>query len=475
MKKRNASPAAGLGLWILILGALPALAQKNPKDPFVYPPLHPIVMPRVERAELPNGLKLFLVEDREFPVINLWILVRTGSVFDPPAKIGLAAITGSVLRSGGTKNRNGDEIDRQLDTLAASISTGVSSNLGYLSLSALKENFDQALAILADIVAEPAFSEDKIELARIQQRTAIARRNDNIRSIASREFSKLIYGKDSPYARHAEYATIQAVTRADIVDFYNAYFHPNNAWLGICGDFDSREMIAKLSAALGKWPKGKPSAEPWPAVKYQEKYTVNLIDKLDVNQSNIILGHIGGLMNHPDYPALTIMNQILSFERMFKRIRTDEGLAYNVWGSYGAGYVHPGVFSCGAQTKSESTVYAVEIMLQELKRIMQEEVSDEELARAKDGYLNSYVFNFETKSQIVDRMVTFAYYGYPLDFIEQIKSKIEKVTKADIQRVARTYLKSATRRISTSPFRRWAVSTSSTSPSRRPVERSAYP
>lgn len=441
MKKHNVATKVSMGLWILTMTAGASFAQKGPKDAFTYSPLNPIVMPDVEKAELPNGLKLFLVEDHEFPTINLWVLVRTGSVFDPPSKVGLASITGSVLRTGGTKRKTGDEIDRELDTLAASISTGVSSNLGYLSVSALKENFGQALGILADIVTEPAFSEDKIELARIQHRTAIARRNDNVRSIASREFSKLIYGKDSPYARHAEYASIQAVTRESVVDFYNTYFHPNNAWVGVVGDFNNKEMVARISAALGKWQRGKVPAEPWPAVQYREKFTVHYIEKADVSQSSIMLGHIGGLMSNPDYPALTIMNQILSFERMFKRIRTDEGLAYNVWGSYGAGYVNPGVFSCGAQTKSESTVYAIEIMLEELKRIMEEEVGDDELARAKDGYLNSYVFNFETRSQIVDRMVAFACYGYPLDFVEQIKSKVEKVTKADVLRVARTYLK----------------------------------
>jgi zinc protease len=441
MRNHHGVQEVSIGLLILVLTVGASFAQKGPKDKFAMGPLNPIMMPEVEKAELSNGLKLFLVEDHEFPTINLWILVRTGSVFDPPSKVGLASITGSVLRTGGTRSKTGDQIDKELDTLAASISTGVSSNLGYLSISALKENFDQALAILADILTEPAFSEDKIELARIQQRTAISRRNENIRSIASREFGKLIYGKDSPYARHSEYASIQAVTREDIVDFYSTYFHPNNAWLGVCGDFKSREMIDKITAALGKWQKGRAPVEPWPAVKYQERYTVNFIDKSDVNQSNIMLGHIGGLMSNPDYPALTIMNQILSFERMFKRIRTDEGLAYNVWGSYGAGYVNPGVFSCGAQTKSQSTVYAIDMMLKELKRIMEQEVSDEELARAKDGYLNSYVFNFETRSQIVDRMVAFAYYGYPLDFMEQIKSKVEKVTKADVLRVARTYLK----------------------------------
>ncbi len=430
-----------MALLILILTVGASFAQKGPKDTFTFLPLNPIQMPKVEEAELPNGLKLFLVEDHEFPIINLQAMVRSGSVFEPALKVGLGSITGSVLRTGGTRNRTGDQIDKELDTLAASISTSIGTTAAYLSISALKENFDQALEILADVLIEPAFSEDKIELARIMQRTAIARRNENISNITNREFGKLIYGKDSPYARHPEYDSIQAITRQDIVDFYSTHFHPNNTRIAVCGDFNSTEMIERITALLGKWRRGKASTELWPTVHYKDEYTVNFIDKPDVNQSNIMLGHIGGLMSSPDYPALSIMNQILSFERMFKRIRTDEGLAYSVWGTYGAGYVNPGIFSCGAQTKSQSTVYAIEIMLNELKRIMEQEVSDEELSRAKDGYLNSYVFNFETKSQIVNRILAYSYYGYPIDFMEQIKSKIEKVTKADVLRVAKKYLK----------------------------------
>jgi zinc protease len=417
-----------------------AYAQKGPKDKFVFGPLNPIKMPKVEKAELPNGIKLFLVEDAEYPTIDLWAMVRTGSVFEPVGKIGLASITGQVLRTGGTKTKTGDQIDRELDTLAASVSTGVGTTSAYLSVSVLKEDFDKALGILADILTDPAFPEDKIELAKVQQRTIISRRNDNIGNITSREFSKLMYGKDSPYARHAEYATLDAITRQDMINFYNAYFHPNNTYMAVWGDFKSADMINKLKAALGKWTKGKASTEPWPKVSYDFRYTVNFIDKPDVNQSNIMLGHIGGLMNNPDYPALNIMNFILSFERMFKRVRTDEGLAYSVWGDYGASYVYPGTFSCGVQTKSQSTVYAIDIMLKELKKITEQEVSDEELAKAKDGYLNSYVFNFESKSQIVNRLMTYAYYGYPLDFSEKLKAGVEKVTKADVLRVAKKYL-----------------------------------
>jgi zinc protease len=152
------------------------------------------------------------------------------------------------------------------------------------------------------------------------------------------------------------------------------------------------------------------------------------------------MGHIGTMLNNPDYAALTVMNQILSYERMRKVMRTQEGLTYAPWGYFGAEYDHPGVFNCGTQTKSGSTVYALRLMLREVKRITEEEVTDEELARAKDTYLNGFVFNFDSKAKVINRLLTYAYYDYPMDFIEQTKSGVEKVTKAEVLRVAKKYL-----------------------------------
>ncbi len=429
-----------LFLLILFCGSS-VFAQKGPRDKFVFSPLNPIKMPKVETVELKNGLKLFLVEDHEYPTIDMRAIVRIGSVFEPPSKTGLASITGQVLRTGGTTSMTGDEIDKELETLAAYVSTGVGLASGYIMVSVLKEDIDRVLEILADILMNPAFHEDKINLAKIQQKTAISRRNDDVMDIASREFQKLIYGKDSPYARHPEYATIEAVTKQDIVDFYKKYFYPNNTIMAVWGDFKSSEMTAKIKMALGKWEAAKIKIPPLLEVDYEYKYTINFINKPDVNQSNILLGHIGGLMNNPDYPALSVMNSILSYERMFKKIRTEEGLAYDVWGYYGANYQVPGVFSCGAQTKSESTVYALELMLKEIKRITEEEVTDEELARAKDRYLNSFVFNFDSRAKIVNRLMTYAFFDYPLDFMDRVKKGVEKITKKDVLRVAKKYLR----------------------------------
>jgi zinc protease len=416
-------------------------AQKGPKYPFQFSKLNQIKMPEVKQFTLKNGLKLFLVEDKSLPTIDMRGMIYSGSVYEPLEKAGLAAITGEVLRSGGTEKLNGDQIDRELETMAASIETGINDESGYIKVSLLRENLDRVLTLTADILRRPVFAQEKIDLAKISQRTVISRRNDDIAAITNREFNKLIYGSQSPFSRQSEYATIDVISRDDIVSFYKTYFHPNRMLLAVWGDFNAKQMVKKIEALLGDWPAISTTKPELPSVNYQFASTVNHIQKTDVNQSNIMLGHIGGRLDSPDFPSLIIMNRILSFDRMFKTVRTNEGLAYSVWGDFGAGFRTPGVFSAGAQTKSESTVKAITLMLKEIKRISQEEVSDEELNRAKDQYLNSYVFLFQSKAQVINRMLTYAFYGYPLDFAQLLFKKIESVSKADILQAAQKNLK----------------------------------
>ncbi|NOZ61435.1 MAG: insulinase family protein [Calditrichaeota bacterium] len=432
-----------IGLLLVFMLGLSVLsfAQKSPKSKFTFPTLKKINMPKVEQVTLKNGMKLFLVEDHDYPTIDMRAMFRAGSVYEPADKIGLASITGDVLRTGGTKHLSGDEIDKKLETMAASIETGIGTTSGYASVSMLKENLPEVLNLFADILMNPIFADEKIDLEKVQARSAIARRNDNIHSITGREFNKLIYGADSPYARRPEYATIDAIQRQDIVNYYKKFFAPNNMIMAVWGDFKTKDMVKKIAAAFADWKKRDLNIPPIPKVDYKFRYALNYIEKTDVNQTSIMLGYIGGLMNNPDLPALNVMNKILSFDRMFKNIRTDKGLAYSVWGNYGSNYNYPGVFTAGAQTKSESTVQAIELMLQEMKRMMAEMVSEEELQRAKDQYLNSFVFNFDSKAKIINRMLTYAFYGYPLDFADQIKQGVEKVTREDVFRVAKKYLK----------------------------------
>ena len=205
-------------------------AQKGPKDKFDFPPLSRINMPMVHEAVLPNGMKLFLVEDKA--------MIRTGSIYEPADKIGLASITGSVIRTGGSKTVSGDALDELLETMGATIETGIGGSSGNLMISVFKEDISKGLEILADLLMNPAFPQEKIDLAKIERRSSISRRNDNVGQITNREFGKLIYGADSPWARQIEYATIDAITRDDLATFHKKYFHPDNILCAVWGDFN---------------------------------------------------------------------------------------------------------------------------------------------------------------------------------------------------------------------------------------------
>ncbi|OHB61116.1 MAG: hypothetical protein A2167_08100 [Planctomycetes bacterium RBG_13_46_10] len=408
-----------------------------------FPALGDIVVPDVERVTLPNGMQLFLLEDHELPLISISARIRTGSVYEPADKIGLASITGIVMRTGGTTSKTGDQIDEELEQIAASVETGIGLNAGYASVSVLKEDIDTGLAILADVLMNPAFREDKILLAKVQHRSAIARRNDQVAQIAGREFTKLIYGPDSAYARHTEYATIDNISRDDLVAFHKKFYYPNNVMLAVCGDFDTKGIVEKIEKAFADWEKTDVQVPAVPQVNYEFRSTVNQIHKDDIDQACIRLGHIGCLMNDPDYFALIVMNRILGggfTSRLFRNVRSREGLAYSVFGNYSADFDHPGVFYVGCQTKSQSTVHAARAMVEEVKKMTEEEVTDEELAIAKEAYLNSFVFNFDSKGKIVNRLLGYEYFGYPPDFLQKTKTNVEKVTKADVLRVARKHL-----------------------------------
>ncbi len=430
---------------VFCLAIPPVMAQRaTDHTQLRYPSLRDVAVPEVRRVTLSNGMRLFLLEDHELPLISLSGRIRVGSIYEPADKVGLADITGEVMRTGGTTSRTGDELDDELEQIAASVETGIGQDSGYASVSVLKEDIGRGLAILADVLMHPAFRQDKIELAKMQHRSGIARRNDSPRSIASREFSKLIYGPDSAYARHTEYAMIDSISRDDLVAFHRRFFGPNNMMLAVWGDFDAQEMIARIEKAFDGWEKIDLDLPAKPEVDYAWRPSVNLVSRDDLNQSNIYLGHLGGRMSDPDYPALTLMNHILGggfTGRLFKNVRSRQGLAYSVFGTYSAQYDQPGVFSLGCQTKSESTVHAIEAIVEEVRKIAAEPVTDEELELAKDSYLNSFVFHFDSTDKIIRRLMTYEYYGYPPDFLQTTRERIEKVTKTDILRAARAHLR----------------------------------
>jgi predicted Zn-dependent peptidase len=408
--------------------------------------MNPIRVPEPMRFELPNGLVVYLVQDHELPTIDVRVLIRVGSRWEPTEKAGLASIVGTVLRTGGTPTRDGDALDEELDRLGAIVETGIDMDSGQASVSVLKEDFDRGLEILADLLQHPAFPEKKIELAKIAERDGIARRNDEPTSIAYREFGRLLYGKDSPYARQTEYDTINSITRADLVAFHREFFQPENVIVGVWGDFQAGEMRAKIEKVLGGWARGgrpKPLAPPVDPTARQ-RAGIYSINKEDVNQSSVLLGHLGGQRNDPDYYALTIMGRILGdgfSSRLFSNVRSQQGLAYSVHATWSAGWDWPGLFMASGGTKSETTIKFIQAIKHEIVRMTEAEPSDQELATTKDAILKGFAFEFDSTAKIVRRLLAYEYFGYPRDYLQRFRENIEKVTQADVLRVAKQYLR----------------------------------
>ena len=435
----------------LFLVAVLAAAQVRlvaPPEPsykdLKYPPLKEIKIPDVARFTLPNGMKLYLLENHELPLVSGFALVRTGNLFDPADKIGLAEITGSVMRTGGTGARTGDQLDSLLENMAASVESGIGETSGRVSFSALRENTADVLAMFKEVLTQPEFRQDKLDLIKSQLRSSIARRNDEADAVASREFSETLYGRDNSYGWRMEYEHLDRITREDLRSFYRRYFFPSNILLAVYGDFSTAEMRGRIEKLFADWKVEQPAVPAFPPVREKPAPGIYLASVPDVTQTFFQLGHLGGTFRDKDYPALEVMADILggSFRsRLVKRVRTQLGYAYDISAAWTANYGHPGVFVVSGSTKSATTTEALEVVREEIQKMRTAEVADDELQVAKDTVLNSFVFNFDSPGKTLSRMVNYDYYGYPADFIFQYQKAVAAVTKADILRVAKQYIK----------------------------------
>ncbi|WP_168057722.1 M16 family metallopeptidase [Candidatus Manganitrophus noduliformans] len=435
-------------LWSLSLvpspSAAPAPAATELPDPrtmtFPAPAFQP---PKPERQVLSNGMILYLLEDHELPLIRMEVIVKTGSIYEPADKISLAGLTGAIMRTGGTKRHSGDEVDEIIDQMAADLSVGIGADAGGAWLDVLKKDFDAGLALFADILMNPVFEEEKLQIAKNNAIEMIRRRNDRPSSIASREFNKQIYGADNPYGREATEETVRSIVRDDLVAFHRKYFVPNNIMIGVTGDFDKKEIIAKIEKAFAGWKKKKIDFPEVPSVVERKDGGVYAIAR-PITQTQIRIGHLGIKQNNPDFFAVSILDDILGggglTSRLFSDVRTQRGLAYSVGSVFRPGNFERGVFIAYGETRVDTTHQAISTILDHIRKIRREPVTDEELKRAKESFLNSFIFSFSSPAQIVSRKMSLEYYGLPSDFLERYRDNVAKVTKEDILRVAKKYL-----------------------------------
>jgi len=442
MKKSVALP--GLLIAVAVAFSTPrAAAQAQTWQQITIPPLASFKPSQPRRIELKNGMVIFLQEDHELPLIDGTARIRGGSVNEPSEKVGLVDIYGEVWRTGGTKSQTGDQLDDFLEVRAAKVETGGGPDSTTISWSCLKGDFEDVFKAFVDVLRKPEFRDDKIDIAQKEAFDAISRRNDDVGEIAHRETVKLAYGPNNPYARQAEYATVSAITRQDLIDWHKKYVQPNNIILGVSGDFDAADMEAKLRAAFDSWPKG-PGAPRKNEIKYSPAAAGNyLVTKDDVNQSTIRMVGLGTTRDNPDYYAISVFNEAFGggfSSRLFNDIRTKRGLAYGVGGGIGTNFGHPGILQVSLGTKSQSTIEAIQAATEDISDLAKKPITEDEIQRAKDAILNAFIFRLDSPDKILAERMTYEYYGYPPDWLDKFQAEIKKVSASDVNRVATKYM-----------------------------------
>jgi zinc protease len=435
--------AAKIPSLLLALGlALPAAAaaQVTRAEELRFPPLPRFDIPRPERVELENGMVVMLLEDHELPLVEATAFIRGGSRLDPAELTGLARLGAEVMRTGGTQAMAGDALDDYLESRAAAIEVRADDDHIQASLNSLKADFPDVLRAFADVLRRPAYDPRKLEVARNQAVSEVSRQNDDAGEISFRELKKAVYGPDSPYAVTESFASLGKIRRDDLAAWHRDTFHPDRVILGLVGDFQRDEALRQIRAAFGDWPRGAAAKAPEAAWRKQPSPGVYYARKDDVTQSFITMGHLAGLRSDPDYYAIELLNQLFSgsfSSRLVDDLRTRKGLAYSVFGQLDSGYDHPGMAFLFVSTKTQTTGASIDALLEEARNLTAQPPTDEEVAKARQALLSSFVFNYDTRREVLTRQITLEYFGYPLDWLSRYQVGIEGVTTAQVRAAAR--------------------------------------
>ncbi len=432
---------------VLALSSLVASAAKIPPrpeqlkfPPLVYTPPDPGAM----RFELPNGIPVYARADRQLPLVTVTVLFRGGKYLEPAGKEGLAELAGEVWRTGGAGDRTAQELDEELDFLAADLSTSIGDVTGRVRLNVLAKDLDTALGILMDVLTRPRFQADRFAKAKEDLIQRMKERNDHSASIEQREWSRLVYGDGYFLNRLPTRASVDAITAEDCRAFVARLVRAGNVVVAAAGDFDRAALRDALARTLGTLPGG---GDPLPAVPQPEARPepgVYVVNKPDVNQGRVSIGELGVRQGHPDEFALRVMNHALGgsgfTSRITKRVRSDEGLAYHAASYFTFPVSYPGAFRAVFQSKSATVARGIEIVLGLIRDVRRDGITEDELETAKASFIQTFPRRFESAEAAATRYASDELLGrshrYWLDYRENVR----RVSLEDAKAAARRHL-----------------------------------
>ena len=394
-------------------------------------------LPPHEKIVLKNGLTVLLMEKHGVPIVNIAVIVKSGSVADPAGEEGLASVTAGLLHK-GTAKRSAQQFAADLDFIGAEFSADASADYTTISSEFLTKDVDKGMDLFSDAVLHPAFAQGEVEKLLAQEIDGIKAAKDEAQSVALNYYYGYLFNKH-PYGRPVggDELSLARIKREAITKFYEANYTPGNTILAVAGEFNAAQMRAKLEQALGGW-KAKPSLLPAiigpTAVKGKK---LLLVDKPDSTQTFFVFGNIGTAENDPDRVAIRVVNTIFGgrfTSELNEALRVESGLTYGAEAFFDS-RKEPGAFAIYSYTKNESTTQAIDLALQVLAKLHKDGVTPEQLASAKAYMKGQFPPSIETSGQLARTIAAHEFYGLDDDEINQMEARIDAVTPAMAKQV----------------------------------------
>jgi zinc protease len=426
--RRSALPAT-LAACVAISAAAPALAA--------------LQLPPVSRTELKNGMVVLIAAKRDVPLIHTRMVIGTGSAADGAGKEGVARLCAELLTQGAGA-RNARQLAEAIEFLGGRLDAASGAEQTIITCETLSRDFAAGLALLRDVATAPTFAAEEFDRQRSETLGEIANNRNDPSTIADERFGPFLLG-ESPLAHAAigNEKSVAALTREDVTAFHQRHFTPDNAILVVVGDVDPAAALEVVQQTFKEWKKrnGGQRAALYAAVPQVKGRQVLIVEKPDVTQTQIRLGCIGVARSHPDYFPIMVGRTILSVgfsSRLIDQVRVNLGLTYSIRSNFDM-YRHAGTFSITTFTRNETIRECVDATLKEVRKLVDEGPTEEELARAKRFMTGQFPLGLQAPGSLAQRLADVEFFGLPPTFLSGYADQVNAVTLADVRRAFKSY------------------------------------